>query len=323
MNSMAQRRIAVVGAGNTGASFAYTLLLSGVHGQILVVDPEIHEAEEQALELQQAAVFFQPHEVRAAAISELSQASITVFCGVRRRPGDGSDVLLGRNLELLREAMLHIKGKNPEAIILLGAPSVELLTYAAWRFSELPRTQVIGTGTIAETATLRYLLGRHFNLDAHSVHAYVLGGNGDRVPVWSSATIAGMYIQEVCRKHGCPPAVLQSIFNEVRDRTANTEAHADAASLSTGAGLARLAAAILANENHVFSVATVLDHEFGMNDTVISVPAVIGAKGIDRILRVELNDDEVARLLACGEKTRSAIATLDLAPRCFASSEVY
>ena len=322
MNTIAQARIAVVGAGNTGASFAYTLLLSGAHGQILVVDPEIHQAEEQALELQQAAVFFRPHEVRAASIAELSQASIAVFCGVRRRPGEGADALLSRNLELLREAMLHIKGKNSGAVILLGAPSVELLTYAAWRLSGLPRTRVIGTGTIAQTATLRYLLGRHFNLDAHSVHAYVLGGNGDRVPVWSSATIAGMYIQEVCIAHGCPPAVLQSIFNEVRDRTANIEAHPDAASLSTGAGLARLAAAILANENHVFSVATVLDHEFGMSDTVISVPAVIGAKGIDRILRVELNDDEVARLLACGEKTRSAIASLDLSQRHLAFSEV-
>ena len=87
MNTIAQARIAVVGAGNTGASFAYTLLLSGAHGQILVVDPEIHQAEEQALELQQAAVFFRPHEVRAASIAELSQASIAVFCGVRRRPG--------------------------------------------------------------------------------------------------------------------------------------------------------------------------------------------------------------------------------------------
>lgn len=322
MNTVAQTKIAVVGTGSTAASLAYTLLLTGVHCQILMVGPEISDAEEQALELQQAAVFFHPQEVRAAAISELSQASITVFCGLQWRPGEGAHALLHRNMEFLREITLHIKGRNPGAIILLGAPSVETLTYAAWKFSDLPRNQVIGTGTIAQTATLRYLVGRHFNVDAHSVHAYVLGGNGDRVPVWSSATIAGMYIQDVCMAHGCPPAVLQSIFNEVRDRTANMDAHPDAASLSTAAGLARVTAAILANENHVFSVATVLDHEFGMNDTVISVPVVIGAKGIDRILRVELNDGEVARLLACGEKTRTAIATLDLAPRHFALSEV-
>lgn len=322
MNTVALPKIAVVGTGNTAASLVYTLLLTGVHCQVLLAGPDITDAEEQALELQQAAVFFHPQEVRAAAISELSQASITVFCGVRRRPGEDADTLLHRNLELLREITLHIKGRNPGAIILLGAPSVEALTYAAWKFSELPRAQVIGTGTIAQTATLRYLLGRHFNVDAHSVHAYVLGGNGDRVPVWSSATIAGMYIQDVCMAHGCPPAVLQSIFNEVRDRTANMDAHPDAASLSTAAGLARLTTAILSNENHVFSVATVLDHEFGMNDTVISVPVVIGAKGIDRILRVELNDAEVGRLLACGENTRRAMASLDVSPRRFAFSEV-
>lgn len=312
MNTVAQTRIAVVGAGSTGASFAYTLLLSGFHPQILFVDPDLRKAEEQALDLQQASVFSHPHEIRAATMAELAQAAMIVVCGAQQRPGEGADELMERNLELVRETMLHLKGSNPAAIVLVGAAPVDVLTYAAWKLSGLPRTQVIGTGTIAETATLRYLLGRHFRVDPHSVHAYVLGGNGGKLPIWSSATIAGMYITEVCKAHGCPPAVLQSIFNEVRDRTANVDAHADAAYLSTGAALARIAAAILGNENHVFSISTVLQNEYGLVDTALSVPAVIGEKGIDRILRVELNDEEVARLLACGEKTQRDVKTLDL-----------
>lgn len=311
MNTVAQTRIAVVGAGNTGASFAYTLLLSGLHPQILFVDPDLERAEEQALDLQQASVFSHPHEIRAATMQELAQAAMTVICGVQQRPGESADELQQRNLELLQEAMLHLKGKNPSAIILVGASPVDLLTYAAWRLSGLPRMQVIGTGTITETATLRYLLGRHFRVDPHSVHAYVLGGNGGKLPIWSSATIAGMYITEVCKAHGCPPAVLQSIFNEVRDRTANVD-HPEAAYLSTGAALARIAAAILRAENHVFSISAVLQNEYGLRDTALSVPAVIGEKGIDRVLRVELNDEEVARLLACGEKTQHALKTLGL-----------
>lgn len=312
MNTVAQTRIAVVGAGNTGASFAYTLLLSGFHPQILFVDPDLRKAEEQALDLQQASVFSHPHEIRAATMAELAQAAMIVLCGAQQGPGEGPDELLERNLELVRETMLHLKGSNPLAIVLVGAAPVDVLTYATWKLSGLPRTQVIGTGTIAETATLRYLLGRHFRVDPHSVHAYVLGGNGGKLPIWSSATIAGMYITEVCKAHGCPPAVLQSIFNEVRDRTANVDAHPDAAYLSTGAALARIAAAILGNENHVFSVSTVLQNEYGLRDTALSVPAVIGEKGIDRILRVELNDEEVARLLACGEKTQRDLKILDL-----------
>lgn len=312
MSTVAQTRIAVVGAGNTGSSFAYTLLMSGLHPQILFADPDLAKAEEQALDLQQASVFSHPHEIRAAGMAELGQAAMTVICGTQQKPGESADELLERNLELIREAMLHVKGRNPAAIILVGAAPIDLLTYAAWKFSGLPRMQVIGTGTIAETATLRYLLGRHFRLDPRSVHAYVLGGNGGKVPVWSSATIAGMYVTEVCKAHGCPPAVLQSIFNEVRDRTANVDAHPEAAYLSTGAALARIAAAILRDENHVFSVSAVLQNEYGLRDTALSVPAVIGEKGIDRILRVELNDEEVARLLACGEKTQRDLKTLDL-----------
>jgi len=312
MSTVLQTRVAVVGAGNTGSSFAYSLLLSGLSPQILFVDPDLRKAEEQALDLQQASVFSVPHEVRAATMAELSNASIIAICGAQHQPGVRGDELAERNLNLIRQTTLHVSGKNPAAIILVGADPVDLLTYAAWKFSGLARQQVIGTGTVAETATLRYLLGRHFRLDPRSVHAYVLGGDAGKFPVWSSATIAGMYITEVCKAHGCPPAVLNSIFNEVRDRTANLEAHPEAAWLSTGSGLARIAGAILRNENHVFSVSTVLQNEYGLADTALGVPAVIGEKGIDRILRVELNDDEVARLLACGEKTRRSIRNLEL-----------
>lgn len=321
MNTVAQTRIAVVGAGNTGASFAYTLLLSGLHPQILFVDPDPQKAEEQALDLQQASLFFHPHEIRAAMTAEVEHAAITVFCGVQQKSDESAHEWLERNLELLRATTLHLKAMNPAAIVLVGAAPVDLLTYAAWKVSALPRAQVIGTGTIAETATLRYLLGRHFRVDPHSVHAYVLGGNGGKLPIWSSATIAGMYITEVCKAHGCPPAVLQSIFNEVRDRTANLQIHPEAAYLSTGAALARIAAAILRDENHVFSISAVLQREYGLRDAVLSVPGVIGAKGIDRVLRVELNDEEVARLLACGEKTQREIESLDLGQHLHVLSE--
>ncbi len=322
MTTIAQTKIAVVGAGTTSASFAYTLLLEDFHVRIVFVDPDLHKAEERALDLQQATVFSHPHEVHAGSMAEVSDAAITVICGAEQDAGASSEQELRRNLELVREAMTAIRGRNPAGVVLVGASPVDLLTYAAWKLSGLPRTQVIGTGTIAETATLRYLLGHHFNIDRHSVHAYVLGGNGGKIPVWSSATIAGMYITEVCKKHGCPPAVLQSIMNEVRDRTANVESHPQAACLSTGAGLARIAAAILGNEKHVFTVSTVLEHEYGLNETAMSVPVVIGHKGIDRILRVELNDEEVARLLACGEKTQRAIKDVDLRPHQYAFSEV-
>lgn len=322
MNNIAQAKIAIVGAGITSSSFAYTLLLQDFHIKIVFVDPELRKAEERALDLQQATVFSHPHEVRAGSMADISDAAITVICGAEQDSGATREQTLDRNVTLVREAMTEIKGRNPAAIVLVGASPVDLMTYAAWKLSGLPRTQVIGTGTIAETATLRYLLGHHFNIDRHSVHAYVLGGNGGKIAVWSSATIAGMYITEVCKKHGCPPAVLQSIMNEVHDRTANVESHAQATWLSTGAGLARIAAAILGNERHVFTISTPLDHEYGLDETAMSVPAVIGHNGVDRILRVELNDEEVARLLACGEKTRRAIKEMDLRPRQYAFTEV-
>lgn len=312
MNNAGQPKIAVVSAGSAGASFSYTMLLSGLNPEIVFIDPDLHRAEEQALDLQQATIFSHHREVRAGGMSELGQAEITVLCDAGHKAGEAPEDLLRTNLELIREAAVEIAGRNPSGIILVGANPVDALTYAAWKLSGLPRKQVIGTGTLVQTATLRHLLGRHFRLDPNSVHAYVLGGNGGKLPIWSSATIAGMYVTDVCKAHGCPPAVLQSIFSEVRDRTTNSQCHPEAGPLSTGAGLARIATAILRDEQHVLSVSTVLKNEYGLSDTAVSVPVVIGQRGIDRILHLELSDDEVARLLACGATTRKTIQGLDL-----------
>lgn len=321
MNPIAQTTIAALGAGNTGASFAYSLLLSGFNPRILIVDPEQKKAEEQALDLQQAMIFSHPHEVRAASMAEVARAGIIVICGVEKQKEEGASELLRRNLNLIEQAAVEIAGANPHAVLLVGAAPVDLLTYVAWKTTGLPRSQVIGAGTIAETATLRYLLGKHFRVDPQSVHAYVLGGNGGRFPVWSSATIAGMYITEVCKAHGCPPSVLQALFNQVRDRMADPE-HPGAREFSAGAGLSRLAAAVLRNENHVFSISTVLQKQYGLNNVALSVPAVIGEKGIDRILRIELNDEEVAELLSCGQKIAESIDALHLTEHHAPASEV-
>jgi L-lactate dehydrogenase len=311
MHPVLQTKIAIVGAGDLGAGFAHALLLSEFNVEIIFIDRIPARAVEAALDLQQAMIFSHPHEIRAGSFADLALADLVVMAGAPPAGRSASALIEEETLELLQEVGREINHANPGVLVLVGAHPNDLLTYATWKFSGLPRNQVMGTGTMDESATLRFLLGRHFRVDPRSVHVYVLGGDGGQVPIWSSATIAGMSIQEACRSHGCPPSVLNAIFRESQDRVRQASARQNS-HFSAGAALAWLASSVLRNEHHIFAVATVLHHEYGMTDSAFSVPAVIGEKGIERILRVEVNDEELPELMASGFKTQDVIRKLGL-----------
>jgi len=310
MHPVLQTKIAVVGAGEIGAGFAHNLLLSDFNVEIIFIDRIPARAVETALDLQQAMIFSHPHEIRAGTFADIGHADLVVIAGASRN-GQTVAGAEAETMALLQDVGREISRSNSGVLILVGAAPNDLLTYAAWKFSGLPRNQVIGTGTMDESATLRYLLGRHFRVDPRSVHVYVLGGDGGQVPIWSSATIAGMSITEACKSHGCPPAVLNALFREAQDRVRQAAGRRNG-HFSAGAALAWLASSVLHNENHIFAVSSVLHHEYGMTDSAFSVPVVIGEKGIDRILRVEVNDEEMPELLASGFKTQETVGKIGL-----------
>lgn len=311
MHPVLQTRIAVVGAGEIGAGFGYALLMSDFNVEIIFVDRIPARAVETALDLQQAMIFSHPHEIRAGTFADLGRADLIVIAGPAFREGQKVAPVEAETLALLQDVGREVSHANPGMLMLVGAGPNDLLTYAAWKFSGLPRHQVIGTGTMEMSATLRYLLGRHFRVDPRSVHVYVLGGDNGEVPIWSSATIAGMSVTEACKSHGCPPAVLKALFREAQDRVRQAAARRNG-HFSAGAALAWLASSVLRNENHIFAVSTVLHNEYGMTDSSFSVPAVIGEKGIDRILRVEVSDEELPDLLASGFRTQEAVRKVGL-----------
>src|SRR5215510_7879776 len=302
-------KIAVVGAGKVGASFAYTALLRGLASELVLIDKDAARAEGEAMDLQHTAPFSRHAEIRAGNLLDTAGAAITVICaGKRVRPGQSSADVLVPNTAVMKEIIPQIAELNPDGIILVATNPVDVLTYGAWKLSGLSRRQVIGTGNILETARFRYLLGRHFRIEPRSVHAYILGGSGEsEVPIWSSATIAGMPITETCKAHGCDPSALEDIFNATRSSGAAVVERKGSPNHAIAAALARMAEAILHDEKAVLSVSTVLLGEYGMTEVALSVPTVLSREGVDRILRVQLNDREVAELLQSGRRIHSAI----------------
>lgn len=293
-------RVAVVGAGNVGATFAYNLLLSGLASEIVLIDANHEKAEGEAMDLNHAAPLAQPARVWAGDYKDCAGAVITVItAGSNQRPGETRLDLASRNAEIFRQIVPQIVQNNPDGMILVATNPVDVLSYATWKISGLPKQRVFGSGTILDTARFRFLLSQHFGVDPRSVHAYIIGEHGDsEVPVWSLANIAGMTFPAFCEQHGlgCDVDTLHKIFEQTRDAAYHIIERKGATFYAVATGLVRICESILRDQGSVLSVSSLIENYYGINDTFLSLPTVVDQGGVERHLRLKLNDQEVEGL---------------------------
>jgi L-lactate dehydrogenase len=305
-------RVAIVGAGNVGATYAYALLLNRLSSEIVLIDANRAKAEGEAMDLNHAMPFAHPTRIWAGDFADCGGAAITVLtAGANQRPGETRLDIVARNSEIWRQLIPQIVRHNPEGILLVATNPVDVLTYAALQLSGLPAERVIGSGTVLDTARFRYLLSQHFRVDARSVHAFMIGEHGDsEVPVWSLANIAGMKLEDFCRAQGMEfsGALRQKIYEQTRDAAYQIIERKGATYYGVAAGLIAITAAILRDQNSVFSVSTLIRDYYGINDICLSLPAVVNRRGVDRVLRLELDAAETAGLQRSAEVLQGTIA---------------
>lgn len=310
-------RIAVVGAGNVGATFAYALLLSGLASEIVLIDKNREKAEGEAMDLNHAVPFSHPTRIWPGDFSDCAGAAVTVLtAGALQARGETRLDLAGRNAAIWREIIPQIVQHNPGGILLIATNPVDVLTYATLKLSGLPAERVIGSGTILDTARFRYLLSEHFRVDARSMHASIIGEHGDsEVPVWSLANIAGMKLRDFCVAQGRPydPIAMDEIFRQTRDAAYAIIQRKGATFYAVAAGLMRVTQAILRNQDTVLSVSSLVQDFYGINDVCLSLPTVVNRRGIAEVLRIELSDVEAGQLRRSAEILKNAIVSLRLA----------
>jgi L-lactate dehydrogenase len=310
-------RVAVVGAGNVGATFAYALLLSGLASEIVLIDNNRTKAEGEAMDLNHAVPFSYPTRIWAGEFSDCAGAILTVLAaGGGQKPGETRLDLVKKNAEIWKQIVPEITRNNPGGILLIATNPVDVLTYAAWKLSGLPANRVIGSGTILDTARFRYLLSEHFGVDARSVHAFIIGEHGDsEVPVWSSANIAGMRLQDFCAAQGTAyeqPA-MDEIFLRTRDAAYRIIERKGATYYAVAAGLMRIAQAILRNQNTVLPVSSLISNYYGLDDVCFSLPSVVDRGGIEQVLRLQLDESEIAKLRHSAGILKKTAQSLSLA----------
>ena len=308
-------RVAVVGVGAVGSTFAYSLLLSGLAAEILLVDANARRAEGEAMDLAHAVPLTRTARVWAGTLEDCRGAAITVIAaGVGQRMGESRLELLGRNAAIIREIVPAVASANPDGIIVVATNPVDILAHLAWKASGLPSARVIGSGTILDTARFRALLAEHFGVDPRSVHAHIAGEHGDsEVPVWSLANIAGMPLADFAAANGIghDPATLEAIFAATRDAAYQIIERKGATYYAVAAGLVRICEAILRDQSTVLSVSSLICDYYGIDDVYLSVPTVLGRTGVEKTLRLALSAEEASGLRRSAEVLKSTLATLE------------
>lgn len=310
------RKVAVIGAGNVGATFAYALVLNGLVGEVVLIDIDRERAEGEAMDINHAVPLSNPVRVWAGDYSDCTGADVVVVtAGSAQRPGETRLDLVKRNAEIFGDIIPSITQYNKTGILLIATNPVDILSCVAWKMSGFPSKRVIGSGTVLDTARFRYLLGEHLGLDPRNVHAYVIGEHGDsEVPVWSLANVAGMRLEEYCRRVECDIGddVRERISHEVRDAAYEVIERKGATYYAVSVALVRIVESILRDQHTVLSVSNLVPGFYGIDDIYFSIPAVIGRGGVERVVHLALDESETEALRESASVLQSVLEELEL-----------
>ncbi|MGD9210339.1 MAG: L-lactate dehydrogenase [Desulfobacteraceae bacterium] len=290
-----KRTIGLVGTGNVGVAAGYAMFLNGTAGEIIFIDKNHRRAEGEAMDMMHGQPYVSNIKVRAGNYADLKAAQVIIIsAGVGQRPGENRMDLLNRNVTVLNEIVSQLDQHAPDAILLIASNPVDILTYAVQQMSKRPNHHVIGTGTMLDSGRFRVLLGQHYGVDPRSVHAYIVGEHGDtEVPLWSSAIIGGIPIMynSVLGK-AFEQEEMDQLFVKVRDAAYEIVDRKGYTSTAIGSVIARLSAAILNDQKSIFTVSVRLSGDYNLTNVCLSIPCVIGLKGVEAKILPKLNDQE-------------------------------
>jgi L-lactate dehydrogenase len=310
-------KITVVGAGHVGSTLAYSLAVSGLVREIVLVDADRGRAEGEAMDIAHAVSFSSPVNVRAGDVADTAGSLVTVIAaGAAQRPGQTRDELLASNVEMTRALVPQLVQASPDGQLLMATNPVDTLTVAALQMSGLPSSRVYGSGTVLDTARLRNELSAHYGIDARSVHAYVLGEHGDREFVaWSTATIGNIPLDTYCSLTGTcwGQAERDDIERRVRNAAYEIIQRKGATNYAIAASLKRIIEAVVRDQNSVLTVSTLLEGQYGLTGICMGLPAVVNRGGVRRLLPVPLSPDETVRLQHSATAVQATVAAAGLA----------
>ncbi len=304
------RKAAIVGCGFVGSASAFALMQSGLFSELVLIDVDKSRAEGEALDISHGLPFSKPMQIYAGTYEDISDAAvIIVTAGAGQKPGETRLDLVKKNVAIFKTIIPEIAKYNKNGILLIVANPVDILTYAAKKLSGFPSNRVFGSGTVLDSARLKYLLGEHLGVDSRSIHAFIIGEHGDsEIAAWSSANVSGVPLHKFCEMRGHYNHV--KAMREISDNVKNSAYEIIEKKKATYYGIAmsvkRICEAIVRDEKSVLPISSVQTGE-EINGVALSMPAIVGKHGVEGLVPIELNDKEKAALKKSADTLKAVI----------------
>lgn len=310
------QKAAIIGCGFVGTSIAFSLVQKGIFSELILIDANEKKAEGEAMDLSHGLPFTKPMEIKAGGYEDIADcAMIIITAGANQKPGETRLDLVHKNVEIYKSIIPKIVEKNQEATLLIVSNPVDIMTYVALKLSSYPSHKVIGSGTVLDTARLKYLLSRHLDVDSRSIHAFIIGEHGDsELAVWSAANVSGIPLNHFCELRGYFDHMesMDRIYQSVRDSAYEIIEKKGATYYGVAMAVCRIAESVIRNEHSIMPISVYLDGLYGLHDICLSIPTVVGQEGAEKVLDIPLDLMEMGKLVYSAEELKKIIGELKL-----------
>ena len=308
------RKVTVIGAGNVGATIAYTLAVEGFVNEVLLIDIREEKAAGEAMDIAQGAPFYSGTRVYSGTYADAVDSDMVIITsGMGRKPGQTRLDLAQINVNILSDIAPQITQYAPEAIYLIVSNPVDVLTYVFHKITNIPANRIIGSGTILDTSRVRSYLAKHFDISQQNIHTHVLGEHGDSsfIP-WSQASVSTVDIEkyaELVKAHGVdvPPLDREAVEEYVRSSGAQIIARKGATYYAVAVATVHICKCIFGDNDTALTVSTMLNGEYGISDVCLSLLTVVGQEGVKFRIPSHLTDEELAKLRHSADCLRKVI----------------
>lgn len=294
------RKAVMIGCGFVGSACVFSLMQSGLFSEIVMIDADREKAQGEAMDISHGIPFAKEMKVYDGDYTDVKDAGIIILtAGANQKPGETRLDLVQKNVGILKQIIPSIMAQGFEGILLMVANPVDILTRVAQKLSGLPANRVIGSGTVLDTARLKYLLGEQLEVDSRSVHAFIIGEHGDsEIAVWSSANVSGIPLHDFCEMRGYfqHEAEMREIAEAVKNSAYEIIQRKKATYFGVAMAVKRICEVIVRDEKSVLPVSTLMHGEYGIEDIVLSMPCIVGKEGIETKVPLSLSEEETISL---------------------------
>ena len=300
LNCTNVRKVVMIGCGFVGAACSFAIMQSGLFSEMVLIDADKSKAEGEALDISHGVPFAKPIKIYAGDYDDIKDASlIIVTAGANQKPGETRLDLVKKNISIFKSIIPEIKKRDFNGVLLIVANPVDILTTVAQKLSGLPENKVIGSGTVLDTARLKYELGNHLNVDSRSVHAFIIGEHGDsEIAAWSSANVSGIPLNKFCemRGHFNHDEAMKRIAENVKNSAYEIIEKKKATYYGVAMAVKRICEAIVRDEKSILPISSLMKGDFGIEGISLSMPAIVGKDGVECLVPIQLNEKEISKL---------------------------